>query len=1038
MLKRFVVILLIGLVAFSLIPISYLGDRSPNQPELLARHGVLDLSAWHPERDKRIPLDGEWAFYWNRLLGPEDFALADDARPFGPTWMKVPSVWKGKRADGLVLPAYGSATYRLTLTNLPHTGVYALKKTNIRFASAVFVNGKPLFADGQTSLNASGYRMGNTSQFGTFAADGSSVEIIVQVSNFNYMNGGIPVSLVFGEQAPMTGGQQQGVAREYTILAILCTLALIYFFCFIATSVYRNKDVSYLAFAVICLLYAVYNGLTGERPLLLFLKDVPYETIYRIKDISSIACFIILTVVTYRLQQNVVSLKLAQAAGFVLAVFMAMAAVLPIRVYVPIQSYVIVVYELMMLWLLLRIAWLYVTGAGSGRTLSLLLYTAILCINLYSLDVILFAFSLKRSFWPGQVYLVLFNVILIFLVVLRFFESYHTIEKMKDQLVRLDKVKDDFLSNTSHELKTPLNAIVSITDTLLRGIGGPLSEAQAQNLSIVMGSGRKLTHLVNELLDYSKMKHGDIALYRNPVDLKAAVDAVVRIHQFLLGGKPVAIENDIPEGFPPVWADGNRLMQILHNLIGNAIKFTDRGSVRVTAQAGRDRAEIRVADTGIGIAPQMHERIFLAYEQADVADTKHAGGTGLGLSITRKLVELHGGEIRVQSVLGEGAIFAFTLPLSETPAVGAPAEMAAAIEPMLGATPLAHAEYPIRIRGPIGETILVVDDDFANLQSMINLLSLEGYSVVVVHRGRLALEELAGPTNFALVILDIMMPDLSGYEVLKRMRERFSPLELPVLMLTAKDRGTDVRLSMENGANDIVGKPFEAEELVARVRSLTKLRASAKDVKQAEIAFLRSQIKPHFLYNALNAIAELCVVEPRQAEMLTLELSRYLRSSFDFKQLDSLTTLANELELVRAYVQIEQARFGSRLQVTYDLDADPSVLIPPLILQPLVENAIRHGVMSRPQGGKVVVRVLESEAGLHMAIEDDGCGMSERKVAEVLRADADKNGVGLWNIGQRIRLLYGAELRIESREGAGTRVSFDLPAQHGTGEEAGA
>lgn len=217
------------------------------------------------------------------------------------------------------------------------------------------------------------------------------------------------------------------------------------------------------------------------------------------------------------------------------------------------------------------------------------------------------------------------------------------------------------------------------------------------------------------------------------------------------------------------------------------------------------------------------------------------------------------------------------------------------------------------------------------------------------------------------------------------------------------------------------------ETIKDMIRKNQQLQSDAKD---AEIAFLRSQIKPHFLYNALNSIAALCIDEPHKAEELTLDLSQYLRSSFDFKQLDSLTTIENELELVKAYINIEKARFGARLCVEYDVDANLDILIPPLILQPLVENAIRHGLMSNLRGGTVKISVKkEADAVVSFAVEDNGGGMSEKKRDEILKPDVKKKGIGLWNISQRIQLLYGKSIRIESAEGIGTKVFFDIPAR---------
>ncbi|QHT59376.1 response regulator [Paenibacillus lycopersici] len=1029
MFKRSLIVCLFGLIAFSLIPLSMLMNHHNQTGELRVRNGIMDLSAWNDERNPIIRLDGEWEFYWNELLTPEDFR---DKAPANAAYMKVPSRWNGKMADGRSLPSYGYATYRVVLKNMPLSGVFALKKSNIRFSSAIFVNGHKLLEDGTPSGNAAEYRPGNRPQFGLFPLDKGDAEIIVQVANYDYINAGIPISLYFGEQAAMIKHEEQNTTREFGVLAILGALALIYLICFTAAAIYRNVDYSLLIFALVCALYAVYHGLIDERTLMLFLPDAAFETMYRAKDIVSIVTMILLAMFFYKINNHMISLKLLRAISIVLGVFVVLIGIAPIRLYMGIQVYIIAMYEAMLLWMLWKSAVFFIRSEVHGRFRALLLFMAIVAINLYSLDIILFALSLKGNLWVAQAYIVVFNIVVIFLIVLRFFEAYHTIDEMKNRLLQADKIKDDFLSNTSHELKTPLNAIVGITDTLLRGIEGPVTERQAQNLAIILGSGRRLANLVNELLDYSKMKHGDIVLHTNNTELKATVDSVMRIHSFLLGGKPIALINGIPQDFPAVQADGNRLIQIFHNLIGNAIKFTDRGEVTVSARMIGDAAEIRVSDTGIGIEASMRERIFRAFEQGDPSETRNYEGTGLGLSITKKLVELHGGAIGLESRPGQGAVFTITLPRAYAHAEVDAGRQGEAAYPDAA---LPKSDYPVYIQGESSERILVADDDSANLQAMINLLRLEGYSLVTVNRGQMALDELGRTPDFSLVILDIMMPDMSGYEVLQAIRARFSSFELPVLILTARNMAHDAGYALEIGANDFVGKPFETEELTARVRSLTRLKASVRSAANAEIAFLRSQINPHFLYNALNAIAELCIIEPRKAEELTLNLSEYLRSSFDFKELSSLTTLRSEMELVEAYVHIERARFGNRLEVEYEVEADLSIRIPPLTLQPLVENAIRHGLLSTFDRGKVSITVRrETSGGTKFMVSDNGCGMSERRIQDVLNLDADANanagkrGVGLWNIGRRLKHLYDTGLRVESEEGTGTTVSFVIPA----------
>lgn len=191
-------------------------------------------------------------------------------------------------------------------------------------------------------------------------------------------------------------------------------------------------------------------------------------------------------------------------------------------------------------------------------------------------------------------------------------------------------------------------------------------------------------------------------------------------------------------------------------------------------------------------------------------------------------------------------------------------------------------------------------------------------------------------------------------------------------------------------------------------------------------------MNPHFLYNALNAIAELCVDAPNRAEQLILQLSSYLRRSVHFKHLDSKTSLMNELEMIEAYVAIEQARFGPRLEVIIDVDADVNrnMDIPPLTLQPLIENAIRHGLMSSIHGGRVMLSIRNlNDTETRFTIEDNGIGITRERMDEIRQSTDGSNGVGLWNISSRLNLLYGRHLQMESLDGEGTRITFDLPNQ---------
>ncbi|MEX0312801.1 MAG: tetratricopeptide repeat protein, partial [Allomuricauda sp.] len=237
------------------------------------------------------------------------------------------------------------------------------------------------------------------------------------------------------------------------------------------------------------------------------------------------------------------------------------------------------------------------------------------------------------------------------------------IEKQRvAELQKVDQLKDEFLANTSHELRTPLVGIIGLTESLKDGIAGKLPKAALENLDMIANSGKRLSHLVNDILDFSKLKNKDLELSIRPVDVHALSTIVLRLSHPLVQDKKLKLINSIPKEVPLVDADENRLQQIMHNLIGNAIKFTQKGYVTLLSEVKNNMLSISITDTGIGIVQDKLDAIFNSFEQADGSTQREYGGTGLGLSVTKQLVELHGGTIQVTSEQDKGSIFTFTLP----------------------------------------------------------------------------------------------------------------------------------------------------------------------------------------------------------------------------------------------------------------------------------------------------------------------------------------------------------------------------------------
>jgi len=229
-------------------------------------------------------------------------------------------------------------------------------------------------------------------------------------------------------------------------------------------------------------------------------------------------------------------------------------------------------------------------------------------------------------------------------------------------LARADRRKSEFLANLSHELRTPLNAILGYTDLLLDGSDGPLTEQQRTDLTHISSAGATLLRLINGLLDIAKIEAGRMDVDREPVDVRLVASAVVTLLRPAAEAKGLVLAVDIPADLPLVLADRARVEQVLTNLVANAIKFTEQGGARVSAAMAGSDVSIAVTDTGIGVATEAQTFIFDEFRQADAGTTRRFGGTGLGLAIAKKLVELQGGAIGVESTPGQGSRFHFTLP----------------------------------------------------------------------------------------------------------------------------------------------------------------------------------------------------------------------------------------------------------------------------------------------------------------------------------------------------------------------------------------
>lgn len=372
-----------------------------------------------------------------------------------------------------------------------------------------------------------------------------------------------------------------------------------------------------------------------------------------------------------------------------------------------------------------------------------------------------------------------------------------TAEKLKE----VDQLKSEFLANMSHELRTPLNSIIGFSRVILKGIDGPLTDMQQTDLTAIYDSGQHLLSLINDILDISKIEAGKMEFNFEEVDLHKTVRSVMSSASALVKDKPeVDLRSSLPDDLPEVIGDERRIRQVILNLLSNAAKFTEEGYIEIAATYDNYQVILSVEDTGIGIPPEKIADVFERFKQVDSSSTRRYEGTGLGMSLSRMFVQAHGGDIWVESTVGEGSTFYFSLPIG-----GAEAEPEEEESPMRGVQEPASAR-----------TVLVVDDDESVITLFRRYLEKRGYRVFGMTSSERVVEEAKRLHPYAIT-LDILMPKKDGWTLIQELKDDPETHDIPLIVCSIVS-DADKGLSM--GVADYLMKPIMEQELVATLERL--------------------------------------------------------------------------------------------------------------------------------------------------------------------------------------------------------------------------
>lgn len=836
--------LLILVLCFSQCLQTYSGKVPPK-----AVKGVLDLSQWNFEKDGPVKLDGEWEFHWKKLA--EDISNVEEKRYL------VPGAWNSFQDSGEPVGGIGYATYRLRILMPDHVPQLSMTSGLWHSATCFDVGGNK-HAIGKCGRDKSHTKPVSRVDVIDIPQHDGSVLLSIEDSNYFHKFGGMLEAPIVDQHEVL----RNTVNRERLWQGMLAAIFMVFgLYHLILHSIRRNSAAMW--FGLFCIAFALRATLVSQQIIHLWLHDLDFRIDKRIEYFDLYLCVPLSCMLAWALFPKEFPIWLRNAFIVVPTLFL-LTLILPTEV----NSRFLFVFQIVVIPTIIVCVAIPILAIKRRRPTAATFLFGFIAFAVGVLLDLLASLVYRASTPFTSIGLIGFIFAQSTVIARRFSDAFRDVETLSEklefqnsELTKLDRLKDDFLANTSHELRTPLHGIIGITESILQGATGGVNSQTQSNLQMVSASGRRLSSLVNDILDYSKLQHGDLPLRQRGVDVSALIRLVIALSKSLLSNRPISLVYDEQE-LPPAYVDEDRMEQILYNLIGNALKFTKSGEVRVSArQLNEEFMEITISDTGIGIPMDKQELIFESFTQADGSIAREYSGTGLGLSVTKKLVELHGGTIRVESSPGKGSRFIFTVPIAtelmsteeirlpdqlgvtesiKHEALMAFQEAGTAIgETGSGSSP--HEDKPGESTSKNSASILIVDDDPINLQVLRNHLTLHDYTIQEARSGREALELLTTDKSFDLILLDVMMPGLSGYEVCRILRENQSQTELPVIMLTAKNRVVDLVTGLESGANDYLTKPFDSRELIARVHTMLHLKRTAKS--QSDLATLEREME---------------------------------------------------------------------------------------------------------------------------------------------------------------------------------------------------
>lgn len=803
------------------------------QPALpRAQQGVLDLR--HVALDKHVPLDGAWLFYWRQLLTPGALPAA------APISVSFPSLWTSLQIDGHSLPKTGFGTYALTVLLPPgNDSSLAIMLPDEYCCTRLFVNGHLLAESGRPDTSANRAVPFWINQTVDLPPLGDTLHLLLQVANFWHLKGGTYQSLLIGNRTTLYREREHIIGLDLLLTGGLFMGGLF----FLGLYLFGRYDKAILFFSLFCISYSYRIVGSSFYVLHLYFPELSWFVSIHLEYLSLFLSVAFLVEYIRFLYPEDVWMVVIWLMRWFCTAFVLLALVTPPIVFTRfINSFLLVMflYIFYVLYLFLKV----LRKKRKGAVYALL--------SMCVLMLVFLLINLEYFSWIGSMRGVVFAGYVVFFFLQSLILSFRFADHLKQARLQAEegsRVKLGFLSSMSHEIRTPLNSVIGLTNLLL--MDKP-TEEQKEHLNVLLFSANNLLGIVNDILDYNKLEAGKLVFECIPMELGVMTRKIMVGFEAQASAKGVVLKTEINSMLDDVqvMGDPTRFCQVINKLVQNAIKFTASGWVQLSMEVELLTAEditvvVRVCDTGIGIAKDKQELIFDQFVQADSSTSRSYGGTGLGLAISKRMLELQGSSLQVESEEGHGAVFYFTQVFRLADVQPKEEEIKeSVVEPMIGASEVAivgeatlETEPPVVLESvrfvpkvlsvlPVsskisdatalaGVEILLVEDNHLNIMVTTKILQRWGAVVEVAENGLEALEKL-DVHRHKIVLLDMHMPVMDGEETAINIRGR--GWRIPIFALTASLQEMELHRTHGGLIDEVISKPFQPAQLLALIQ----------------------------------------------------------------------------------------------------------------------------------------------------------------------------------------------------------------------------